>query len=377
MSVWIRGVGTVCSLGSGIDALRDGLQGAKKPVVELREVETADGRRVQLPVHVAQLEGLDRFVNKRAQRRLDLFTRMALLASFLAVEDSGLSFPDPARVGIVFGSGYGPLRTSFAFQDGLIDDGDRCASPTHFANSVHNAPASQLSIAMGLQGPCSTITCFERTTAAVFDQARRWLDEGLCDHVIAGAGDEFCDPLGYVVASAKSGKDRGPEREGGDYHPGEGFAAFVLARADGPNAVGIEAVRVGALGEADESRVSGVDVVFAARRGCPAERSAWGIVLKDARAVATHTALWGSTPTGDALEIAAATLCIRDGAARGIIFSDAAADTSAGANPNADPTASAQRLNALNRIACLQCDKTGPVGMVVLAGGRGGQVGHF
>ncbi|MEJ2543396.1 MAG: beta-ketoacyl synthase chain length factor, partial [Calditrichaceae bacterium] len=198
MSLSILGIGTVSALGSGVETLRQGLQGKVKPNIEEKVIPASGGEK-RLPVYQPIAAGLDRFIPKRALRRVDQFAQIALLSTYLAIEDAGIEFEDKSRVGVVFGSGYGPTRTTFKFLDNIIDDGDIGASPTHFANSVHNALASQASIFLGLTGPCSTVTCFEHTLSNVLLTAKDWLDQDVVDYVLLGLGDEYCDVLGYAA----------------------------------------------------------------------------------------------------------------------------------------------------------------------------------
>ncbi len=339
MTASIIGIGTVSAAGSGIDSLDGVLRGTAEPKVEMVEVALADGP-VRLPVFRAKTEGLDRFVNKRALRRLDPFVRMALLASYLAVEDAGIEFPDPERVGIAFGTGYGPLRTTFAFQDTLIDDGDKCASPTQFANSVHNALASQLSISMGLQGPCTTQTCFEWTTVSVLTTARQWLDSGLCDYVIAGVGDELASVLEYTVAMEMGTGNpaecwKPDDLTACDYRPGEAFTALVLTRED-RKAPRLMEVKV-RDGQADLHSLLEGATIFPALRGNHAENVHYARLLADRESWKSHAAFFGAMPTSDALEVAAAAKALRDG------------------------------MIEADRIACLQCAPTGPASLILLS----------
>ena len=141
MELSILGIGSVSAVGCGADSLRAALEGSVRPRVEPATVDGESGQP-GLPFYSASVGDLERFVPRRALRRIDRFTRMALLASYLTLEDSGVKIEDTSRVGIVFGTSYGPLETTFRYQDTIIDDGDKGASPTLFANSVHNAHLS-------------------------------------------------------------------------------------------------------------------------------------------------------------------------------------------------------------------------------------------
>ena len=229
----ILGSGVVSAAGLGAEALARAVRGEIQPTIETQEFSFAEGATT-LRVACADPAALENYVPKRKLRRLDRFSRMALLAAHQAVEDAGVELADRSRVGVVLGTGYGPTATTFAFQDGLIDDGDKCASPTHFANSVHNAMASQVSIQLSLTGPCHTLTCFGDTTHSVLLTAQLWLERGMVDYVLAGVGDEHCAVRSAAAAKARQEKralGQGPVAD--ESLPlGEGFAAWLLGAGD-------------------------------------------------------------------------------------------------------------------------------------------------
>ena len=314
MALSILGIGTVGALGSGIKTLKEGLQGSRKPQIAIEEIESPNGI-VQLPVYKAQPEGLDAFVPKRALRRVDPFARMALLSSHLAVEDSGLEIIDMSRVGIVFGSGHGASQTTFNFLDGIINDGDRGASPTHFANSVHNALASQVSIFMKATGPCSTITCFEHSVSQVFFTAQTWLDLGMVDYVLTGFGDEYCDVLGYAAAgfNGQSVQKNEPLNfEKCSFTPGEGHITFLLSRSEMKTKYGtLEAVdRNQTIEEINALQCLNGEVYLAANGN--KEDGEFYKQLEMQGSVEAHSQLYGSMPLGAAFEIAAAALSLNE-----------------------------------------------------------------
>lgn len=315
MALSILGIGTVSALGSGIQTLKDGLDRSRNPEISIEEIESFAGP-VLLPVYKAQADGLDAFVPKRALRRVDPFARMALLSSHLAIEDSSLEIENMSRVGIVFGSGHGASQTTFKFLDGIIDDGDVGASPTHFANSVHNALASQVSIFMKTTGPCSTVTCFEHSVSQVFFMAQTWLDEGIVDFVLAGFGDEYCDVLGYASAgyNGYSVKKNEPLNfEKCSFSPGEGHLTFLLTRTDVESKYGkLETINCNqSVAEVNASgNLSGP--VFLAAKGNKEEGAAYKqLNLPDS--VEAHSHLYGSMPLGAAFEIASAAVSIKSG----------------------------------------------------------------
>jgi 3-oxoacyl-[acyl-carrier-protein] synthase II len=361
-TVSVLGLGVVSALGEGVDALRQGLAGARRPRIETEKVALPDGVEILLPVYRAETEGLSRFASKRELRRLDAFSRMALLAAFLAREDSGIEWPDPSRVGIVFGSGYGPLRQTFAFQDSTIDDGDKCASPACFATSVHNVLASQVSIAMRIEGPCQTLTAFGQTAAGVLSTAQSLIERGEADYVLAGVGEEYVPVVGYCVAQGartREGFSIAPFRFGEcTYAPGEGYVVFVLGKEGGESRYGnLRQVSMGA-GEPGLAPLD-LDALFLAANGDAKQAEDYRRSILRGIPCAAYSPLYGSMPSGTAFDAAIAAISIADGK----IY----------ATPNAagaDGLAAVEReteLPAGGRIGCLSCDGEGLFSLAIFS----------
>ena len=310
MSIAVLGIGTVSALGCGIETLKTGLEGKVKPAIEEHKIATADGE-TSLKVYTAGVSGLDRFVSRQALRRMDRFIQMALLSSYLAIEDSGVTLGDRTRIGIIFGSGYGPLQTTFSFLDSLIDFGDKCASPTLFANSVHNSLASHVSILLKVQGPCLTVTCFEQTTFSVMTTAINWLREGTADYVLAGVGDEYCDVRGYatLLSGSRGCTDIMPlSFDECSYLPGEGFAAFLLGKAPTDRAY-CNLIRC----ETRRGEISGDhETLFLAANGDKDTGRFYKPLANNSR-VQAYSPLYGGMPVGNGFDIAIAALSLKEG----------------------------------------------------------------
>jgi 3-oxoacyl-[acyl-carrier-protein] synthase II len=394
MSASILGIGPVCALGCGVRALREGLEGARRPTIERRDVDIGQGRPFPLGAFTSCADELERFLPKRALRRMDSFVRMALLSAYLAVEDAGIAFPDPERVGVVIGSGYGPLQTTFAFQDSLIDFGDKCASPTHFANSVHNALASQVSISMNLQGPGQTVTTLGLSAAGAFLTAMLWIERDEADFVLVGAGDELCPVRGY--AEARMLAEAGMLSEAGvrsgiggairpflfdacTYAPGEGFVTFLLGKEGAPNGYArVSRVLMGkeAL-ENEGDLVDSLDAVFLAANGNCAESAAYRHLAQKARCTAAYAPFYGSMPTGDAFDIAIAALALKEGRLfpspdasgaenlAGVVRNGQAKDRNDNKDNKDNKNPNAEVFSG-GSIGCLKCDEDGPASLTVL-----------
>jgi 3-oxoacyl-[acyl-carrier-protein] synthase II len=185
MRITVQGVGVVGGFGCGVQDLARALGAGPavgEPVAALR----------------ADPSPLDRFVPRRNQRRLDPFSRMAALAAYLALEDADVLAEDHGRLGVVVASGYGATGTTLALIDSIIEGGDACTSPIHFAGSLHNAPAAHLSILLGAKGPSLTVSQFELSAPSALMAARLWLEQGRVDRVLVGAVDELSGLISYL-----------------------------------------------------------------------------------------------------------------------------------------------------------------------------------
>lgn len=204
----ITGIGPVLCCGEGIEALKEAL---------------ASG--FNCPVPRATTNGLEAFVAPKLSRRMDTLTRLALLSTYLAIKDAGLTIDDhfKSTTGIVFGSSLGSQGSTFAYLDSLIDGGDHCASSINFTNSVHNIAPAQVSLNLGIRGPLRTISAFGYTAGAALLTASHWIRHHIVPRVVLILAEDSCRVFDYSME--KMGTPI-------SFPGGEGCVAFVLEGKD-------------------------------------------------------------------------------------------------------------------------------------------------
>ena len=92
------------------------------------------------------------FLEKRDINRNDRFIQYGLIASKIAIEDSGilnLSEDAKLRIGVSVGSGIGGLETIYNGSITLQDKGSRKISPFFIPSSLINLLSGQISIKYG------------------------------------------------------------------------------------------------------------------------------------------------------------------------------------------------------------------------------------
>ena len=239
-----------------------------------------------------------------------LSTVPKLLSGFLQFHGFQLG-DDLSELGIIIASGYGASQSTFDFLDSMIADDGACPSPTVFANSVHSSAASNLSILLGIRGPCVTVSQFGLSPVSGLLTAREWLRSGRVKAVLFGAVDELCPVLAYSYDCFFPEQCMGPIRPLDlacqTAVPGEGAAFLVLGAEGGDQGhgwltgVGWETLAPGLV-------PSGMlCVVGAEGHACCA--APYTRLLNDVDGkVATYSRARGSLPSGQAFDIIAATL---------------------------------------------------------------------
>ncbi len=305
MRMAIQGIGVTGAFGSGVDALRNALQTGSIPA---ENKTVAEGYR-------APIERLTEFVPKRALRRIDHLSRMALLGAYLAIEDADLDSIDRSRMGIVIATGYGTLQTTFKFLDSYLDFGYACSSPTHFSNSVHNSAAAHVSMQMEATAPSLTVTQFEMSVPSALLTAQQWLAEGRVDQVLFGAVDETCDVLHYcrqqLFGDSKPKSIRPFAFNEQSAIAGEGASFMLLATSHEAAPYGyIDTVQVGNH-TVSPLQLPATDLLIIGADGHRECGNSYQQLLGKTPAVA-YAPLYGSFPTSVGFDLAVAAVSLQD-----------------------------------------------------------------
>jgi 3-oxoacyl-[acyl-carrier-protein] synthase II len=290
--VVVTGIGTVSALGVGkaalLAALREGRCGIAAIPPGRRDRSFAADSRVSLAALARDFEPRA-FVDPMALRRMDRAGAMAIAAGRLALEDSGLTV-DSTRTGIALGTGGAGIESSGAFFRVIAEQGPAAANPMIFPNTVPNAPAGQLAIALAARGPNATFA--ERGVAgeAAIACAALWLEAGRADAVLAGGVDELCGHLveGYERFGALAREAARPfDRRRDGFVLGEGASVLVLEREDAARARGARIyARVAAIAQGFEPGPGGLRATLRAPRGSAAIARTFARALAESGAAA-------------------------------------------------------------------------------------------
>jgi len=201
--VAITGMGTLNPCGLTVGETWDNLLAGRSGVGLITKFDTTDFT-CKLAGQVKGFEP-DRYIDKKDQKKMDIFIQFAMAAAFDAMNDSGLAaleLPKAERelFGVSIGSGIGGLSTIFEESNGYR--GPRRTSPFFIPSLIINLAGGFVSIRYGLQGPNSAVATACATGTHAIGDAARQIMFGYADRMIAGGSDSVINPLGVGGFSA-------------------------------------------------------------------------------------------------------------------------------------------------------------------------------
>lgn len=190
--------------------------------------------------HTVEIENWDPtpyFAGPKEARRADRCEQYALAAATEAIAQSGSLPYDATRIGTIFGTGIGGLRTLEEQVVVRVEKGERRVSPFLVPMMMSNASGAAISMRYGFQGPAETICTACAAATHALGYAARLVAWGRCDAVISGGAESAATitaVAGFAnmtaLSTSKVSKPFDATRDGFIF--GEGAAVFVLERLD-------------------------------------------------------------------------------------------------------------------------------------------------
>lgn len=310
--VVITGMGAVTPFGEGVDVLWRALVTGESGVSRVRRTDLSD-MSCQIGAEVRDFDP-SRHMDRKDARRMDRFAQFAVASALMAVKDSGLDLEatDPARRGVIFGSGFGGMETFSEEFITMQEKGPNRVSPFLVPMMIANMAAAHISIATSSKGPNETVVTACATSTSAAGEAFRCLQRGEADVVITG-GSEACLAriayAGFCNMKALSTRNDEPHRASRPFDAGrdgfvmgEGAGVLIFEGLDHARARGAriyaEVIGFGSSADAYHMTQPPADGEGAARAMRAAVADA-GLAPEDVDYINAHAT---STPQGDAGE---------------------------------------------------------------------------
>jgi 3-oxoacyl-[acyl-carrier-protein] synthase II len=243
--VVVTGIGSVSALGAGGGATVGAALTRGLPAIGPVRAFPTDGCSSRLGGEVGDLTG---YLQDGEARRLARASQLAVVAARLALADAGLQPGQLAAAGLVLGSHWGDFRSSESFALGFLERGILGLSPLVFPNTVMNAMAAQVAIAVGVRGPMLTLNEVDVAGELAVARGAALIASGRASAVLAGGSDEL-SPILYrelgrlrTMSQAEPGPEgcRPFDRRASGTVLGEGATFLVLEAADAALARGAQ-----------------------------------------------------------------------------------------------------------------------------------------
>jgi len=184
--VAITGLGAITALGPDLPSLWSGVTHARCGIRAIANIPTDR----LLVSHAAEIAGFDPAAHFQERRlpMLDRTSQLALVAAREAMAASGITIADPRRTGVILGAAIGQETFDTSYK-ALYGENARRLHPMTVPRIMPNAPASQISMEFGIQGPSFATASACASSAHAAGIAFQMIRAGLIDVAITGGSD--------------------------------------------------------------------------------------------------------------------------------------------------------------------------------------------
>lgn len=193
----ITGLGVVSPIGLDVPSFRENLF---KGTCGIERVSFSyRGKEVFFPAAPVRNFDVTKYMDAKKASLLDRFSQLAVAAASQAMQDSGLALTQETaeRTAVITGTGVGGQSTLEDSYMKLLGDGPPRVHPFTIPRLMANAGSSQISMALGIQGPGFTVASACASAIHAMGVTLHMLRSGLFDRAITG-GAEACLTFGTL-----------------------------------------------------------------------------------------------------------------------------------------------------------------------------------
>ena len=235
--VVITGMGALTPVGNNIDEMWESLKQGKCGIDEITRFDTTD-YKVKLAGELKNFNE-EEYLEKKECRKLDKFSKYAIIAAREAWKDSGLDreTQDMERVATILGAGIGGIETIEQENKKLLTKGPDRISPLYIPTGIVNMAAGNVAIDLGTKGESIAIVTACATGTHCIGESFRIIRHGYQDIAVTGGTEASISPssiAGFTNARAltkETNKNRAStpfDKERSGFVMGEGAGILIL-----------------------------------------------------------------------------------------------------------------------------------------------------
>ena len=194
-------MGALTPLGLSVEEYWRGLVEGESGAATIESFDP-EGLRVTFACELDGFDPEDHLPAKQA-RRVDQFSQYALVTADQAVADAGLdpdgmSQDEKDRIGVVYGTGIGGIKTFRDQAEEFIEGGEKRTSPFFIPTLIPDIAAGQIAMAHGFRGPNHAMVSACATGNHNIGDAYRMIQRGDMDAALCGGTDACVTRLGIA-----------------------------------------------------------------------------------------------------------------------------------------------------------------------------------
>ncbi len=190
--VVITGMGAVTPLGTGVEKFWEGI---KENKLGLSYIDKFDTERTGIKIGgiVKDFDETSYFdvkgcFDKKESKRMDMFTKYAVVSAHEALTDAGSDFKDidPYRAGVIIGCGIGGIDLTLSEYGKYLEKGPGRISVFYIPMMISNMAAGTVAMKTGFKGANFDVTTACSSGTHALGEAFRKIKDGYLDVCIAG-----------------------------------------------------------------------------------------------------------------------------------------------------------------------------------------------
>jgi 3-oxoacyl-[acyl-carrier-protein] synthase II len=230
--VAITGMGVKTPIGLDLDSFWAGLRSGRSAGAPIRSWDTSE-HPVKFACEIPDFD-IGAYLSPKESAHLDRVTQLGFAAAMDALASAGELGADPARIGVVAGTGVGGLLTLEGQIETYVGKGAMRVSPFLVPMMMSNATAAFISIHNGFTGPNFCVVTACAAGANALGEAARLIRDGDADVVIAGGAESSITAVGLAAfnrMTALSRRTDDPAHASRPFDPGRD--GFVMGEGAG------------------------------------------------------------------------------------------------------------------------------------------------
>ena len=190
--VVITGMGAVTPLGTGVDKFWNGI---KENKIGFSYLDSFENNRTGVKIGgiVRDFNEADYFetpgcFDKKEAKRMDIFTKYAVVSAHEAITDAGSDFKDvdPYRAGVIIGCGIGGIDLTLSEYSKYLEKGPGRISVFYIPMMISNMAAGTVSMKTGFRGANFDVSTACASATHALGEAFRKIKDGYLDVCLAG-----------------------------------------------------------------------------------------------------------------------------------------------------------------------------------------------